>query len=105
MFYLINLSHVSPKYLTTHPVQNSTNLFLTYVVRSSLAALTCVRLSVSQFLFLVSLYMARPPSYGTYVFPAWSLAVGWLMVCASIICVPAYAIYKFLITPGTVQEV
>lgn len=49
--------------------------------------------------------MAPRPQYGTYEYPEWSVAVGWLIVTSSLICIPAYATYKFLTTPGSVAEV
>jgi hypothetical protein len=58
-----------------------------------------------QVLFILSLVMAPVPQYSNYVYPEWSIAIGWLMVVSSLLCIPAYAIYKFLITPGSVVEV
>ncbi|WAR03545.1 SC6A4-like protein [Mya arenaria] len=55
-------------------------------------------------LFILSLYIAPTPRYGEYEYPTWSIVVGWLIVCSSLVLVPAYAVYKFLITPGTVAE-
>lgn len=43
--------------------------------------------------------------YGNYVYPTWSLALGWLMTASSVICIPTYAIYKFAKTPGSFLEV
>ncbi|XP_060564137.1 sodium-dependent serotonin transporter-like, partial [Ruditapes philippinarum] len=55
-------------------------------------------------LFILSLVMAPVPQYSSYVYPEWSIAIGWMMVVSSLLCIPAYAIYKFLITPGSVVE-
>ena len=41
----------------------------------------------------------------TYKFPKWSLIFGWVLSISSIICIPIYAIYKFLATRGSVGEV
>ncbi|XP_075217892.1 serotonin transporter [Lycorma delicatula] len=38
---------------------------------------------------------------GEYIYPPWSINVGWLLTASSLSCIPAYMIYKFLITPGT----
>ncbi|WAR03546.1 SC6A3-like protein [Mya arenaria] len=55
-------------------------------------------------LFILSLYIAPMPYYGEYEYPTWSIVVGWLLVCSSLVLVPAYAVYKICITPGTVAE-
>ncbi|KAG4066627.1 hypothetical protein HA402_007263 [Bradysia odoriphaga] len=35
-----------------------------------------------------------------YYYPEWSTAVGWILTMSSILCIPAFIIYKFLRTPG-----
>ncbi|KAL4224064.1 hypothetical protein ACF0H5_017521 [Mactra antiquata] len=55
-------------------------------------------------LFILTLVMGPMPQYGNYVYPPWSIVVGWLIVVSSIICIPVYAVYKFLITPGSIAE-
>lgn len=41
----------------------------------------------------------------TYKFPKWALIFGWVLSISSIICIPIYAIYKFIATRGSVVEV
>ena len=41
----------------------------------------------------------------TYRYPDWALQVGWCMSISSIICIPVYAIYRFLVVGGTVNQV
>jgi hypothetical protein len=41
----------------------------------------------------------------TYKFPKWALIFGWVLSISSIICIPIYAIYKFIATRGSVGEV
>lgn len=40
-----------------------------------------------------------------YVYPPWSVTLGWGITCSSMACVPIYAIYLFLKTDGTFSEV
>lgn len=58
-----------------------------------------------QFVFLFSLYQHKPIDYVGYVFPWWGEGVGWFLALSSMICVPAYAIYLYMVTPGTFSEV
>ena len=37
-----------------------------------------------------------PLSYGDYVLPDWSQALGWLMAVASVAVIPIFAIYQFI---------
>nr|XP_022905414.1 sodium-dependent serotonin transporter [Onthophagus taurus] len=37
-------------------------------------------------------------------YPEWSFKVGWALTASSIICIPAYIVYKFIITPGSVLQ-
>lgn len=41
---------------------------------------------------------------GTYVYPDWSINMGWLMTASSISCIPAYFIYKVYKTPGPFMQ-
>lgn len=43
--------------------------------------------------------------YVGYVFPWWGEGVGWFLAISSMICVPVYAIYLYMVTPGTFSEV
>ena len=40
-----------------------------------------------------------------YEYPGWAIAIGWLLILASLLWIPGYAIYKFLQYPGTLREV
>lgn len=42
---------------------------------------------------------------GTYVYPDWSINMGWLMTASSIMCVPAYFFYKLCKASGTFTKV
>ncbi|XP_052214300.1 sodium-dependent serotonin transporter-like [Dreissena polymorpha] len=54
--------------------------------------------------FIMSLVFSRVPEYGKYEYPVWSIVIGWLIVSSSLICIPVYAVYKFLVTSGTIPE-
>jgi len=41
----------------------------------------------------------------TYVYPAWGTAIGFILAASSMILIPLYAVYRLIITPGTVSEV
>ncbi|XP_028161628.1 sodium-dependent serotonin transporter [Ostrinia furnacalis] len=41
---------------------------------------------------------------GDYVYPQWSITVGWIMTGTTVSCIPLYIVYKFLITPGSFME-
>ncbi|GLV41866.1 Serotonin transporter [Carabus blaptoides fortunei] len=41
---------------------------------------------------------------GEYKYPEWSIKVGWVLTCSSIICIPLYMVYKFAITPGSLAQ-
>ncbi|XP_064612763.1 sodium-dependent serotonin transporter-like [Liolophura sinensis] len=55
-------------------------------------------------LFVLSCYAYSGISLGSYNFPAWSLALGWIITLTSLICIPIYAIYKLIVTPGTPRQ-
>lgn len=56
--------------------------------------------------FMFNVVIWSPPKYVNYEFPGWTHFVGWLMALSSMLCVPGYAIYKFITSPhpGTWKE-
>lgn len=40
-----------------------------------------------------------------YEYPDWSTALGWVLTLSSILCIPAFMIYKFLNTRGGFRHV
>lgn len=40
----------------------------------------------------------------TYKYPSWALRFGWILSVSSFICIPIYAVYKFIVTGGSLQE-
>uniref|UniRef100_A0A8C2EL53 Transporter n=1 Tax=Cyprinus carpio TaxID=7962 RepID=A0A8C2EL53_CYPCA len=56
------------------------------------------------FVVIASIVTSGELRYDDYVFPDWSNIVGWFIALSSMLCVPIYAIYKFLTLPGTFKE-
>uniref|UniRef100_A0A671FNP7 Transporter n=1 Tax=Rhinolophus ferrumequinum TaxID=59479 RepID=A0A671FNP7_RHIFE len=56
------------------------------------------------FVVVVSIINFKPLTYDDYVFPLWANWVGWGIALSSMSLVPAYIIYKFLSTRGSVWE-
>lgn len=46
--------------------------------------------------FITSIVMFRTPTAGDYVYPGYANALGWLMVCLSLIFIPVGMIYAFV---------
>lgn len=55
-------------------------------------------------LFVLSVSNSPPPEYGHYVYPYWSLTVGWLIVCSSLVCIPIYIVAYFCKTTGSLTN-
>ena len=55
-------------------------------------------------LFVGSIIFKPPVQYGSYEYPHWAWVLGWCITGSSIICIPIYAVYKLLITPGNLCE-
>lgn len=59
-----------------------------------------------QFILIFTVIQYKPITYNDYVYPRWSLAIGFSMALSSVICIPIYAIYKVTRSPGaTFREV
>lgn len=56
------------------------------------------------FVVVVSIINFKPLTYDDYIFPLWANWVGWGIALSSMILVPAYIIYKFLSTRGSLRE-
>jgi solute carrier family 6 GABA transporter-like protein 1 len=54
--------------------------------------------------FIFSVVKYEPLEYMNYRYPAWGEGIGWLMALSSILVIPAYAIYLFIVTPGTLRQ-
>jgi len=54
--------------------------------------------------FFFKLFTWRNVVYQGYEYPMWAHAIGYFMAGSSMICIPSYAIYLWVNTPGTVRE-
>ena len=51
-------------------------------------------------IFTVACVELTPLKFEGYVYPTWSVVVGWSLRFSSILCIPIYAIYKLSTIPG-----
>lgn len=59
-----------------------------------------------QFILIFTVIQYKPITYNNYVYPGWSLAIGFFMALSSVVCIPIYALYKISRSPGaTFREV
>lgn len=54
--------------------------------------------------FIYSLWDFKPLTYLDYTYPVWGEIIGWFLALSSMLCIPGYAIYIYLITDGTFSE-
>lgn len=55
-------------------------------------------------LFVLSCWKYEGLELMGYVYPPWAVAVGWSITASSILCIPVYGVYRFIITPGTLKQ-
>lgn len=55
-------------------------------------------------LFVLSCWKYEGLELMGYVYPPWAVAVGWCITASSILCIPVYGVYRFIITPGTLKQ-
>lgn len=66
----------------------------------------CLPLFSLQATFLFSLIKYTPLTYNKkYTYPWWGDALGWLLALSSMICIPAWSIYKLRTLKGPLREV
>ena len=66
----------------------------------------CLPLFSFQATFLFSLIKYTPLTYNKkYTYPWWGDALGWLLALSSMICIPAWSIYKLRTLKGPLREV
>lgn len=68
---------------------------------NSLLTLTLSPPFFVQFILIFTVIQYKPITYNDYVYPDWSLVIGFLMALSSVICIPAYALFKIAVSDGT----
>ena len=58
-----------------------------------------------QFIMVFALVTFGPVEYDDYVYPWPANLIGWCIALSSILCIPGFAIFQFLRTPGRPVEV
>lgn len=56
------------------------------------------------FIIVFGLVNYEPLKHGEYIYPFWANALGWCISISSMSMIPAVAVYKIIITPGTFME-
>uniref|UniRef100_A0A8C2Z2N5 Transporter n=1 Tax=Cyclopterus lumpus TaxID=8103 RepID=A0A8C2Z2N5_CYCLU len=55
---------------------------------------------IISFILIFTVIQYKPITYNDYVYPSWSLAIGFAMSMSSVLCIPIYALYKISRSPG-----
>lgn len=55
----------------------------------------------SQFILIFTVIQYKPIMYNDYVYPGWSLVIGFAMALSSVICIPVYALFKIAVSEGS----
>jgi len=55
----------------------------------------------SQFILIFTVIQYKPITYNDYVYPGWSLVIGFAMALSSVICIPVYALFKIAVSEGS----
>lgn len=58
-----------------------------------------------QSVFFFNLLQWTPIKYMNYEYPAWSHILGWVTALSSMLCIPGYMLYLWIITPGDTHQV
>ncbi|CAB3379347.1 Hypothetical predicted protein [Cloeon dipterum] len=56
------------------------------------------------FIIVYGLIGYEPLTYESYVYPTWANVLGWAIAGSSVFMIPGMAIYKIIVTPGTLRE-
>lgn len=62
--------------------------------------LTLIRSFLCQCVLVFSLVQYKPAQYGSEYYPEWADGIGWCMTMASVLPIPAIAIYKYYVAEG-----
>uniref|UniRef100_A0A672PC29 Transporter n=1 Tax=Sinocyclocheilus grahami TaxID=75366 RepID=A0A672PC29_SINGR len=53
------------------------------------------------FILIFTVIQYKPITYNDYVYPRWSLVIGFAMALSSVICIPIYALFKIAMSEGS----
>ncbi|KAL4656139.1 sodium- and chloride-dependent glycine transporter 1 isoform X1 [Arapaima gigas] len=53
------------------------------------------------FILIFTVIQYKPITYNEYIYPGWSLVIGFCMALSSVICIPLYALYKIATSDGS----
>ena len=56
-------------------------------------------------MFFLTVIQYEPLQIGTYKYPAWGTAIGWIITVSSMVPIPGYMIYRFISLKGGFVEV
>ncbi|XP_065083593.1 sodium- and chloride-dependent glycine transporter 1 [Ochlerotatus camptorhynchus] len=56
------------------------------------------------FIFFTTIVHNTEVTYNGVQYPQWAIAVGWMSCISSMLCIPAYALYKLATTKGTFMQ-
>ncbi|KAI1883130.1 hypothetical protein AGOR_G00242060 [Albula goreensis] len=56
---------------------------------------------IISFILIFTVIQYKPITYNDYIYPNWSLIIGFCMALSSVICIPIYALYKIFRSEGT----
>lgn len=56
-------------------------------------------------IFISAISRTKGLQLQSYVYPGWSNALGWLITCSSMFCVPLYIVYAFCRADGSFMQV
>uniref|UniRef100_A0A4W4GBK6 Transporter n=2 Tax=Electrophorus electricus TaxID=8005 RepID=A0A4W4GBK6_ELEEL len=56
---------------------------------------------IISFILIFTVIQYKPITYNDYVFPDWSLVIGFCMALSSVVCIPIYSIFKILTSKGS----
>ncbi|XP_033736054.1 sodium- and chloride-dependent glycine transporter 2-like [Pecten maximus] len=82
-------------------VKDMTGRKMPHVFRIAASYITPVLLML---LLLISFVKYRPPKYGSYEYPEYTLMIGWVISCSVIIPIPLYMVFKFIKLHGPLRE-
>ena len=60
---------------------------------------------VVQFILMLALIQHTPVTYGSYTYPPWAVAIGWVFALCSILPLPVIAIIKVIKSKGPLFKV